>query len=250
MYALITGASSGIGREMAILLARRGYNLILAARREDRLEELKNDLIKKYNRKVLAEPCDLSVAEHCISLFEKYRKYPVTVLINNAGFGKVGSFTDIPLKTDLAMIKTNITAVHILTKLYADHMKTGRILNVASMAAFSPGPVLTTYSATKSYIFNLSLAVNYELKRKQKNVHITTLCPGPVTTEFNEVAGANMALYSISAKRCARIAINGLFRNKDLIIPSLPMKLLHQAMRITPYRLLLTVEHFIQTKKL
>lgn len=251
MYAFITGASSGIGREISILLAKRGYHLILVARREERLKQLKKQLQKKWNKlEIIIEDCDISKQENCIHLFEKYQSYPITVVINNAGFGAVGNFTDISLEKELNMIQTNIRAVHIFTKLFSASMKKGYILNVASMAAFQPGPFLATYSATKSYVFELSMAINYELKRQGKSVHITTLCPGPVNTEFNAVAGADFALPSISAKACARQAVEGLFSKKDFVVPSLSMKVLHMLTKITPYSILLPVNYKIQTKKL
>lgn len=248
-FALITGASSGIGREIARLLAQKGFNLILAARREHRLMDLQEELTSKYHHVVCIEPMDLSIESNCFLLFHKYKAYPITVVINNAGFGKVGRFLEVPLERELSMIKTNITAVHILTKLFARHMDHGSILNVASMAGFQPGPIFSAYSATKAYLINLSLAVNYELKH-EKDVHIATLCPGPVRTEFNKTAGSHMALKSISAKTCARIALNGLFNNKDLIIPGFSMKFLYLGSKLSPYCFLLFLEHWIQTKKL
>lgn len=251
MYAFVTGASSGIGKEIAILLAKQGYDLILIARREERLHFLKQNLQKKRNDiSIIIESCDLSIPDNCIALFEKYKSYPITLVINNAGFGKVGYVTDLPLEDDLNMIRTNLTAVHIFTKLFAKSMKKGRILNIASMAAFQPGPYLATYSATKSYVFQFSMSINYELKRQQRDVHVTTLCPGPVNTEFNKVAGADFALTYISPKKCARCAIDALRRKKDFVVPSIPIKLLRLLVRITPYRIILPMEYFIQTKKL
>lgn len=251
MYAFITGASSGIGREIAILLAKRGYHLILVARREERLKQLKKQLQKKWDKlDIIIENCDISKEENCINLFEKYQSYPITVVINNAGFGAVGNFTDISLDKELNMIQTNIIAVHIFTKLFSASMKKGYILNVASIAAFQPGPFLATYSATKSYVFELGMAINYELKRQGKPVHITTLCPGPVNTEFNAVAGADFALPSISAKTCARKAMEGLFSKKDFVVPSFSTKILRILTRVTPYSIILPINYKIQTKKL
>lgn len=251
MYAFITGASSGIGKEIATMLAEQGYHLILVARREERLHFLKQQLQKKMpDLRILIEACDISITDNCTALFQKYKAYPITIVVNNAGFGKVGYVTDLPLKDELDMISTNVTAVHVFTKLFASSMKKGRILNVASLAAFQPGPYLATYSATKSYVFQFSMSINYELKRQHKNVHITTLCPGPVNTEFNKVAGADFALTSISPKKCAKCALDAMYRNKDFVIPSVPMKLLRLFVRITPYKLILPIEYFIQTKKL
>lgn len=250
MYALITGASSGIGKEIAKLLAQKGYHLILVARRIDRLDKLGKQLSHRYHIKTISKQYDLSIPSNCALLHKDCIDYPITVVINAAGFGKVGRFQDIPLEEELSMINTNLTSLTILTKLFINSMEKGRILNISSIAGFQPGPMLATYSATKSYVTNLSLAINYELKRHHKNIHISTLCPGPVSTEFDQVAGTNFSLKSISAKRCAQLAIDGLFKNKDLIIPSFTMKVMHVCSKLVPNALILPVEYVIQTKKL
>ena len=250
MYALITGASSGIGKELAILLAKKGYNLILTARREKRLLHLKKSIESQYSVKVIVDSLDLSNVQSCISLHKTYKDYPITVLINGAGFGKVGNVTDIPLENELSMINTNITALHILTKLFSSTMKKGYILNIASIAAFQPGPYLATYSATKAYVANFSIALNYEMKRQKKQIHIATLCPGPVNTEFNKVAGTDFSLPSISAKKCAKLALYGLFHKKTVIIPSFPIKMSYLGSKFAPLALILPIEYKIQTKKL
>lgn len=249
MYALITGASSGIGLEIAKLLAKRKYNLILVARRHDRLLELKKQLEAKYKIKVITKECDISKEENCYQLFSEVKEYNVTVLVNNAGFGKIGYFDNIPLDVELEMLRTNIIAPHILTKLFIQEKKKGYILNVASMAGFQPGPVMATYGATKAYLLNLSLSVNYELRKCNKNISITTLCPGPVNTEFNQVANADFNLASISAKQCAKEAVHGLFKRQELVVPSVNMKLLRIASKFAPLKIILPMEFSIQTKK-
>lgn len=249
MFALITGASSGIGLEIAKLLAKRKYNLILVARRQDRLLALKNKLESKYNITVVTKNYDLSKEENCYLLFREVKEYEITVLVNNAGFGKVGYFENISLAEELDMIRTNIMAPHILTKLFVKEKQKGFILNVASMAGFQPGPVMATYGATKSYLLNLSLSVNYELRKSNKNIHITTLCPGPVDTEFNKVANADFNLSSITAKQCAKEAVRGLFQKQELVVPSLNMKLLRIASKLAPLKIILPMEYSIQTKK-
>lgn len=250
MYAVITGASSGIGREIARLLAKKGYHLILAARRGKRLLVIKEQLEKKYQIHVITISADLSKEEDCINLFQQSKEYPVRIVVNAAGFGKVGNYTQVSMKEELAMIDTNIKAVHILTKLFANHMKKGRILNVASIAAFQPGPYFATYSATKAYVLQLSLAINYEMMRMRKNVRVLTLCPGPVNTEFNAVAGTDFAMPSISAKKCAKIAVDGIFKSKPVILPGFQVKCARLAAKFAPYSLILPVEYYIQTKKL
>lgn len=250
MYALITGASSGIGREIAILLAKKGYNLILVARREERLKKLKEKLEEKYSITVQCAACDLSKREACISLWESCRNEKITVVVNGAGFGKVGEFRDVALDTELSMIDTNITAVHILTKLFARTMKKGHILNISSIAAFQPGPWLSTYSATKAYVASLSNAVNYEMKRLGRPVCVSCLCPGPVRTEFDAVAGTRFSMKSISAKECASYAVSGMFKRKPVIIPSPVTKAAYIGSKLAPLSIILPVEYEIQTRKL
>jgi len=249
MYALITGASSGIGYEIAKLLAQKNYDLILIARRNMRLEKIKIEFEEKYHINVIIKQCDISKEDNCYQLFQEVKNYPIRVLINNAGFGKVGNFNEIPLEDEISMIQTNIIALHILTKLFIQEKKEGYILNVSSIAGIQPGPMMATYGATKSYVLNFSLAVNYELKKNNKNIHITTLCPGPVNTEFNKVAHADFNLRSISSKQCAREAINGLFQKKQIVIPGNDIKLLRILSKITPLKLILPIEYWIQTKK-
>lgn len=250
MYALITGATSGIGKEMSKLLANIGYDLVLVGRRENRLSYMKRYFNNKYGTDVLSYSLDLSKPENAILLFESCKELEITVVINAAGFGKVGYLTDTKLQDDLDMIETNITSLHILTKLFADHMDFGHILNVASIAAFNPGPFLAQYSATKSYVLSLSRAVNYEMKKQGKPVVISALCPGPVDTEFNKVAGTNFALRSISPKKCAFIGLLEMFKGKSVILPGIPMKAAGFISRFSPDFITLPVEYFIQTKKI
>jgi short-subunit dehydrogenase len=153
--ALITGASSGIGRDMARVLSSKGYDLILVARRKDRLEELKNEL--KTDVQIL--PYDISNYENCISLYNEVKDQNIDILINNAGFGIFGDFLSIDLEKELNMIDVNIKSVDILTKLFLKDFKEknkGYILNVASSAAFLPGPLLSSYYASKAYVLRLT----------------------------------------------------------------------------------------------
>lgn len=249
MYALITGASSGIGREFALQLARKGFDLIVVARRGHRLEELKQIIKDKYPVEVIVKKADLSKEEECYRLYKECKEYKIRILINNAGFGKIGYFEELSLEEELDMINTNIKSLHILTKLFLRDMKKGRILNVSSVAGFQPCPTMATYGATKSYVTSFSKALNYELKRQGRDVHLSVLCPGPVKTEFDQVANTDFSLNYISAKRCAKIGLKGMFRKKDLIIPSLPIKVLAMASKIAPDKIILPIEYYIQTKK-
>lgn len=249
MYAVITGASSGIGREIALLLAKKGYHLILVARRRERLEKLKQYL--EYHYPIVAEcaPCDLSSRQACLDLCQTYSSYPVEILVNGAGFGKIGYITNQPVEEQLSMLDTNITAMHILSWHFARQMKKGYILNIASIAAFQPGPFLAVYGASKAYGASFSLALNYELRQQKSAVSVTTLCPGPVATEFNKVAGSSFSLPSISARRCAKEGLRGMFRKKRLVIPSLTTKASYLAVKLSPLSIVIPVTHRIQRSK-
>lgn len=247
--ALITGASSGIGREIAKLLSQRGFKVILTARREDRLKELADEL--SGESRII--PCDLSDREECIRLYEIVKNERVTVLVNNAGFGKLGEFKGIPLEDELRMIDTNVTAVHILTKLFLKDFvdeDRGYILNVASSAGLTPGgPMMATYYATKAYVTSLTSAVYEELQRSGSRVSISALCPGPVDTEFNDVANASFGVASISAEDCARIAVDGMFARKLMIVPEMSIKLATKMSGIIPRKLSLALTGEIQSNK-
>lgn len=249
MYALVTGASSGIGREISKLLAQRKFDLIIAARREDRLIELKEFLEGKYGIHVLVKVCDLSLPDNAEKLYEDCLEYDVGAVVNNAGFGKIGGFDKIPLKDEISMINTNITALHILTKLFSSKMESGYILNVASMAGFLAGPKMAAYAATKAYVISLSRAVNYEMKKCRKNVSVSALCPGPVDTEFNSVANAHFSVKALDAKTCAKIAVKGMFRKKPVIITGMLMKAARLFSKILPHSLLLPAVYKIQDGK-
>lgn len=224
MKALITGASSGIGRDMARYLASKGWDLILVARREDRLKELKEEFSEVNVRTIVT---DVGDAACCRELYEMTKDDGVDFLINNAGFGLAGEFTATDLDTELNMIDVNIRALHILTKLFLRDFvarDSGYILNVASSAGFMPGPLLSTYYASKNYVLRLSEAIYEELRHKNSRVKISALCPGPVNTEFNKVARVKFAVNGISSEDCARIAVDGALKGKLVIIPSFPIK--------------------------
>ena len=216
MRALITGASSGIGRDIARELSKKGYELILFARDETKLNELKSEL--GGNLQVIA--MDLSIEENCKDL---YKQVPdIDLLINNAGFGDCGNFTKTDLEKEIKMINTNITAYHILTKLYLQEMvkkDKGQILNVASIAGFMPGPLMATYYATKAYVVRLSEAIREELKKQKSNVKISILCPGPVDTNFNKVADVEFNTKGLSSEYVAKYTVKKLEKSKFYIIP-------------------------------
>lgn len=245
MRALITGASSGIGREFAKILSKKGYDLVLVARDKEKLEEVKKELSTNIEIVCL----DLSISENCKML---YNNYPdMDLLINNAGFGDCGNFSSTSLDKELSMISTNITAYHILTKLYLINMKkknSGHILNVASIAGFMPGPLMSTYYATKAYIVRLSEGIREELKKEKSSVKISILCPGPVNTNFNKVANVKFHLREANSFQVANYAIKHL--NKFYIVPGLDIKLAKFLAKIIPSSIVAKVTYRIQKRKL
>ena len=254
MKALITGASSGLGREMAKILSEKGYDIIAVARRRERLEDLKNEL--KTNVEIVV--CDVSEVLECIEL-SKYAN-EVDVFINNAGFGVFGDFCSSDLDTELKMLDTNVRAVHILTKLFAKEFKkknSGYILNVASLAAFFPGPLFGAYYASKSYVLRITEALAEELRREKSKVKISVLCPGPVHTEFSDVAKVSfgngtekLGKYLIlKSDDVAKYAITKMFLGKQVIIPGAVMKIAVFMRHFLSDKMLSKVVYMIQSKK-
>lgn len=249
MQALITGASSGMGREMALYLGSLGWDLILVARRGDRLKNLKDELPKNIQVQTVA--MDISVTENAKSLYNRFSG-SVDMLINNAGFGLYGEFTSLDLDRELSLINTNITAVHILTKLFLrDFVKrdSGIILNVASSAGFLAGPLMASYYASKNYVVRLTQAIYEELRRKKSNVKISAFCPGPVKTEFNDAAGVNFAIKGIDQKYASKYAIDKALKGKLIIMPTFTMRSANFFMRFLPQKLLTRISYHIQRKK-
>ena len=250
MKILITGASSGIGKDMARILAKKGHELIIVARDEKRLNEVKKEL-EESGTKVTSIPIDLSNEENCIELYKKEKD--IDILINNAGFGDCGFFTQTDLNKELKMIKTNITAYHILTKLYLSEMKKnnkGKILTVASIAGFMPGPLMATYYATKAYIVRFSEAIREELKKEKSDVKISILCPGPVNTNFNKVANVKFKIREADSMEVAKYAIKKLEKGKFYIIPGLDVKLAKIGAKIFPTNWVSKVVFKVQKRKL
>ena len=246
MKALITGASSGIGRDMAKILSKKGYDLVLVARDEEKLQEVKKEI--ETNSQIIS--MDLSVEKNCKKLYEQVKD--VDLLINNAGFGVHGKFYDTDLDKEVQMIETNITAVHILMKLYLKDMikkDRGHILNVASMAAFGPGPLMSSYYASKAYVYRLSQGVKTELRKNNSKVKISVLCPGPVRTNFNKVAGVDFAAPSLSSEYVAKYAVKKLLKNKFTIVPGTFMKITRFFEKIMPHNLVSNVSYFVNYRK-
>ena len=248
MKALITGASSGIGLDMARYLAKQKCELILVAKDKEKLEKVQETL----STKVTIIVADLSNEQKVKELYVLTKKENIDILINNAGFGDFGFFTETDLNKEINMIDTNIRAVHILTKSFLKDMEkrdSGYILNVASSAAFQPGPLMATYYATKSYVYQLTEAIYYEQKKKKSNVHISVLCPGPVATNFNNVANVNFAVKPLTSEYVARYAIDNMFKEKMLIIPGFKMKCAKFFGRFVSDKFLLRMAYRIQRRK-
>lgn len=248
MKVLITGASSGIGKSIANTYAKMGYDLILVARDKEKLELVKEEIGSKVN----VELCvmDLTDIDNCKRLYNMYRD--IDILINNAGMGKFGEFVDIDLEAELEMIDINVRSMHTLMKLYLDDMvkrDRGMILNVASIAGFMPGPLMSTYYATKNYVVSLSEGVREELRKGKSKVKVSILCPGPVKTNFDNVAGVSFSLKGKSSDDVARYAIYKFSKGKFYIVPGIDIKILRFISGIVPNSLISKVVYYQQRKK-
>lgn len=255
MKALITGASSGLGWDMAHVLSEKGYDIIAVARRKERLEMLRNTL--KTNVEIVC--CDLSDAEQCKSL--AHYASEVDILINNAGFGVFGDLCSTDLDAEMKMLDTNARAMHILTKLFVQEFKKcdrGRILNVASIAAFFPGPLFAGYYASKAYVYRLTQSLAEELRRDKSNVTVSVLCPGPVHTEFEDIAQVSFGTGTepmakgmiLESKLVARYAVKKFLKGKLVIVPGKLMKIAAFARRIVSDKFLAKCLYLIQSKKM
>lgn len=224
LTALITGASSGIGKELARIHASKGGDVVLVARRETELRALKRELEHDYKVQVHIFPCDLSTpnAAQEVYAFCQTNEIKVDYLMNNAGFGGQGNFVDRPLEKDLEMIHLNVETLVALTHLFLQDMKkrgSGKILNTASTAGFLPGPLQATYFATKAFVVSFSQSIAHELK--PYNISVTALCPGPVKTEFEKVAGfegGGMFDKAATAHQTALKGYNAMLKGKSVII--------------------------------
>lgn len=252
MKALITGASSGIGRDMAKVLAKKRYDLVLIARNQEELEKLAKKLRRENEIEVETIACDLAKIENCQEIHKQVKN--VDILINNAGFGDCGNFSKTSLEKEINMINTNITAYHILMKLYLIDMKekqSGKILNVASIAGFMPGgPLMATYYATKSYIVKISEGIREELKKEKSKVQISILCPGPVKTNFNKVANVEFHLREADSMKIAQYAIQKLEKGKFYIVPSMEVKFAKLVAKLLPSSWISKITYLVQKRKI
>lgn len=248
MKALITGASSGIGLDMARYLATKKVELILVARSKEKLEEIQESLPTKVTIIV----ADLANEQKVKELYVLVKKENIDILINNAGFGAFGDFTDTDLNNELEMIDVNIRAVHVLTKFILRDMEkkqSGYILNVASSAAFVPGPLMATYYATKAYVYRLTEAIAEEQRVKKTGVKISCLCPGPVDTNFANRANVIFAVKPLTSSYVAKYAIDEMFKGKLCIVPGFKMKLAKFFERFASDKFMVKVAYKFQKKK-
>ncbi len=288
MWALVTGASSGIGRDMSRYLYSLGYNLIIVARDLEKLEKLKTELEKNENteknstsvsaqqhkdnnensnnnykkienaevnqkkQEIIIITKDLSIKENCLEIYEQTKNIQIDLLVNNAGFGVFGEFSKTDLEKEINLINTNITALHILTKLYLKDMikrNSGHILNVASIAGMEPGPLMAAYYASKAYVIRLSRAINKELKKEKSKVKISILCPGPVDTNFNNVANVVFKAPSMPSEKVAKYGIDKALKGKLIIIPGVLNKSVRFFSKVVPDCVLEEVAYHIQRRK-
>lgn len=249
MKALITGASSGIGREIAKYLASMGYDLIVVARNTEKLNRLRDEL---SNVSVRVITIDLCREQDSFDLYEHLKDEQIDFLVNNAGFGVYGKFTEVPLENEIGLIHTNIVAVHVLTKLFLQDMvkrNSGCILNVGSAAGFLAGPTFSSYYASKNYVVRLTQAIYEELRRDNINVKVSALCPGPVQTNFNNVANVKFCIRGLTPEYVAKYAVEKTLKGKMIITPGFEMKATKFFEHFVSEKMLTRISYNVQKKK-
>lgn len=252
-YALVTGATSGIGLEIALNFARDGINLILVARTENKLMEIKEKIESDYKVEVLILAKDLTREEAPDEIYEEVEKRGIRVdfLINNAGFGSFGRLIATDYETEKDLVKLNVLSLLQMNKLFVPLMAArhyGYVMNVASLAAFMPGPVMANYYASKAYVLSLSEAMHEELKKD--GVKVTALCPGPVRTNFQERAQLQKTdtakSFIMEAKKVADIGYLGLLRGKAIVVPGTFEKIVPVITKLLPRSLVRKVSFLSQ----
>ena len=255
---LITGASSGIGYEFAKIYAKKGYNLVITARRKNNLERIKQEL-ESFDTAICVDiiVLDLSKQNSAKELYEvvKQRGILIDTLINNAGFGVYGNFIETDIEKEIDMIELNIKSLVVLTKLFLKDMvsrNNGTIINVASTAAFQPGPLMSVYYASKSFVLSFTEAIRNEVR--DTNVNISVLCPGPTDTEFEKSASLEESslftkLKVMKPEKVAIIGYRGINRNKSVIIPGILNNILITFNKIIPRALVINIVRKLQESK-
>jgi uncharacterized protein len=254
--ALITGASSGIGLELAHLFARDGYRLILVARNRNALRALASELLSRYNAEVWISPKDLAHPAAPLELYQELQEANVVldVLVNNAGFGGEGPFLQTDWHLEAEMIQVNIVALTQLTKLFLPQIRAreGKLLNVASTAAFLPGPFMAVYYASKAFVLHFTEAIAEELSGTKTTV--TCLCPGPVKTGFQKRAGiAESKLLNgpllVDVQEVARAAYEGLKKGKRVVVPGWKNRAVIESLRVSPRSMAARMVRQVHEKK-
>jgi len=253
--ALVTGASMGLGAEFARLLAAEGYDLVITARHAERLAMLKKEVENLHGVTAHVLVADLADPRAPAALHDHLRGagLDVDVLVNNAGFGMYGKFHESDLQTEMEMMQVNIVALVHLTKLFVRDMvarRRGRIVNVASTAAFQPGPMQSVYYATKAFVLSFSEAIGNELKGT--GVTVTALCPGPTPTGFQERANVGRPrglrlLMRVSPEAVVRAGYNGMKRGRPVVVPGALNNLLIFLIRVSPRRMITNIVRKMQT---
>ena len=238
MKALITGGTSGIGLAMAKELLKKNYEVILISRKEGDLDELKKEYSSSH---ITFWSFDLSKTEECYRLLDETKEMDFDIFINNAGFGDIGRINKTSLEKEVDMVMVNDVATLILVKEFLlRFMKKdqGRIMMVASAAAFGVAPYMNVYYATKAFVYSLAHGYYRELKDNKSHVTLSVLCPGPVKTRFEETANAKFNVGSLSKEKCAHIAIKGLLKGKFEIVPTMKIKAGHLFSHFVPKRMI------------
>lgn len=246
MKALVTGSASGLGKQFALYLSSIGYDLILVDKDEKGLKSTSSLIETKVEYEVI----DLCSTYNCITLFNKHKN--IDILINNAGFGLCGEFINTKVEKELDMIDLNIKALHTLTKLYLKEMvkkDSGYILNISSISAYSPGPMMATYYASKSYVLHLTEALYQEIKEIGSNVYIGCVCPGPISTNFDKTANSKFNIKYQTSEEVVKYSIKKMFKNKLIIVPGLQNKLLRFVSNLIPVKLKLKIAIKFQKKR-
>ena len=254
--ALITGASSGIGRELARLMAQHGHDVVLVARTAERLEALAKDLEQRHGVNAVSLSADLSEGDSAQRIYAEVRRraIDIDVLVNNAGFNVYGPFMRTDLGSEKRMIQVNVLALMALTKLFGRDMVArgaGRILNIGSTASFAPAPFDSLYAASKAFVLSFSEAIAEELRGT--GVTVTVLCPGPTRTEFAARAGmADTKIFSgplMSAQQVASIGYNALVRGQTTVITGFANKLLVWSMRLSPRAMVVRIAKGLMSRR-
>lgn len=248
MRALVTGASSGIGYSIARYLSNLGYDLVIVARRKDCLQNLKKECTTKVKIIVL----DLSIVENVYKLYEMTKDLKIDIVVNDAGVGLYGEFYNIDTAQEVDMINLNVIATDLITKLFLKDMvknNNGKILNVSSIVGFMPGPLMSSYYATKAYITSMSRAINMELKMKRINVSVSSLCAGAVDTNFNADLGVSHFVPPSPSEKVAKYAVDKMLKGKEIIIPGFLNKITYVLNKIIPIKISKYVIYMSQNGK-